>query len=439
LVNGTTHAPWGIGLRNSPRQALTVEKEGRSPGQLADWHAFTIDVWNEHLRAMHLAVNGVLPTATIVVREVDQSGVAGIGVGATDVRENVGHAPFPIVQVGPSVHDAAWGAASLVARAKAERPVMVAIPCDRGDTTRGAAVLAAIAEGAIAIELPATAFADPDVRRIAGWLGEVEADLTASTRLDDRLTWIDDPTHAGADLDDLDGIARRGEMDRSDVAGAYAAVREAGLAPVIVDVEAFAPDDAQDLGALLVPTRRWTDLERYGSLVVHVLRGGNLVAFPHAPRRQRDGTAFRSTFLWPASVSGGGRVQVHDGTSTLVSTPASEPTVGDRAEWIEDVIDAVSPRFRIARGMRLAVTARLLPDGACLAFVMNPTNRRQVGAVTVPDAGALGLADTYDVVVAIATSGASVRREGMGFLVDVPPGGAVVARLSDSARAPMPR
>ena len=133
-----------------------------------------------------------------------------------------------------------------------------------------------------------------------------------------RSAWLDDPSHAGADPDDLKHIALQGYVDREAASEAYAAVREAGMAPVMVDPATFVADETHDLGALLVPTRRWIDLERYGSLVVHVLRGGNIVAFPHAPDRQRDGTSFRSTFLWPPSVASGGRIQVHDGTSALV-------------------------------------------------------------------------------------------------------------------------
>lgn len=289
--------------------------------------------------------------------------------------------------------------------------------------------LAAVAEGAVAIDLPEAAYGDAEVRRLAEWLGEVQDSLTASTRLDDRVAWLDDPAHAGADPNDLNPIAARGQLDRGYAADAYAAVREAGLAPVVVDPATFVADEVNDLGALLVPTRQWVDLERYGSLVVHVLRGGNLVAFPHAPGRQRDGTSFRSTFLWPPSVATGGRVQVHDGTSSLVPEVGSG---GVRGAWIEAIVDDVSPRFRVPPTMRLAITGRLLPDGACLVFVVNATEEWQSGTLGVPDPAAIGVGDGFAVAVAFASSGATARGDGLGIEVAVPAGGGVVVRLSST-------
>ena len=425
---GAPHDPWPAArFRPGPRQTLPVAHDGRSPAQLADWQSFTVDAWHEHLRAMRAAVEETLPHAVYVAGEVGGAGTPGIGHAGIAGRDDAAPVPFPVACVGSGSHNAAWGAALLTARAGGERPVMVALGFGERVQSPASMALAAVAEGAVAIDLPEAAYGDAEVRRLAEWLGEVQDSLTASTRLDDRVAWLDDPAHAGADPDDLNPIAARGQLDRGYAADAYAAVREAGLAPVVVDPATFVADEVNDLGALLVPTRQWVDLERYGSLVVHVLRGGNLVAFPHAPGRQRDGTSFRSTFLWPPSVATGGRVQVHDGTSSLVPEVGSG---GVRGAWIEAIVDDVSPRFRVPPAMRLAITARLLPDGACLVFVVNATEERQSGTIGVPDPAAIGVGDGFAVAVAFASSGATARRDGLGIEVAVPAGGGVVVRLS---------
>ena len=408
-----------------PRRTLPLASVGRAPGQLADWHAFSIDAWQDYLAAMRSAVEADLPGVTFVADEMGRVAIPGAG---TTARHAGARVAVPVLRVRPQVHDAGWAATSLVARTGDDLPVMVAMQSSGRGAPLVAAAISAIAEGAVVIDLPEASFVDPEVRRLARWIGEVEDQLTASTRLDDRVAWFDDPAHGGADSDDLDGVASRGIVDRGPSASAYAAIREAGLAPVVVDPSTFVADEATDLGALVVPTRRWIDLDRYGSLVVHVLRGGNLVALPHAPGRQRDGTTFRSTFLWPSEIAAGGRVQVHDGTSCLVPDVTS---VDGRGGWVEAIIEDVSPRFRVAAGMRMSITARLLPDGACLVFFVNPTQSRQSGSVGVPDPVALGLGDGFIVEAAFATSGASACRDEAGLSVDVPPGGAVVARLSD--------
>jgi hypothetical protein len=409
---------------------MSTARHGHSPGQLADWYAFSVDAWHEYLGEMRLAVEPTMPDVTYVAGEVGRAGTPGIGYAGAAGREQAECVALPVVRLGSSGHDAAWAAASLTARAGLNRPVMVSLQISDQVTSPASTALSALAEGAVVVELPEAAFGDADVRRLAEWLGHVEEPLTASTRLDDRVAWIDDPAHAGADADDLHPVTTRVRFNRGQAADAFASVREAGLAPVVVDPSTFVADEVNDLGALLAPTRRWIDLERYGSLVVHVLRGGNLVAFPHAPSSQRDGTAFRSTFLWPTTIATGGRVQVHDGTSTLVPEVVSAGGLGVRSDWIDAIVEDVSPRFRVAPEMRLAVTARLLPDGSCLAFVINLTRRHQIGAVGVPDPAALGLGADFTVSVEFATSGAAVRPHRLGIHVDIPAGGAVVARLS---------
>ena len=414
-------------FRPGPRQVLAVARDGLAPGQLADWRSFAVDAWQEYLGAMRAAVLATLPQVVFVAGEVGRAGTPGIGFGGVVGRDDVEHMPFPIACVGSEPHDAAWATASLVARSGGERPVMVALRLGEPMRRPTATALAAVAEGAVALELPEAAYDDPEVQRLAAWLGEFEESLTASTRLDDRVAWLDDPSHAGADPDDLKHIALQGYVDREAASEAYAAVREAGMAPVMVDPATFVADETHDLGALLVPTRRWIDLERYGSLVVHVLRGGNIVAFPHAPDRQRDGTSFRSTFLWPPSVASGGRIQVHDGTSALVPEMGAK---GVRRAWVPALVADVSPRFRVPPTMALAITARLLPDGSCLVFMVNATNGRQSGVIGVPDPAAIGVGDGFAVAVAFATSGATARGDGLGIEVEVPPGGGLVARLS---------
>jgi hypothetical protein len=82
--------------------------------------------------------------------------------------------------------------------------------------------------------------------------------------------------------------------------------------------------------------------------------------------------------------------------------------------------------------MRLAITGRLCPDRSCLVFVVNLTNARQAGQIGVPDPAALGLGDEFTVHVTFATSGATVRQDRRDLSVDLPTGGAVVARLFDT-------
>lgn len=414
--------------RGSMRSRL-VARDGLAPSQMADWHAFAVDAWQEYLATMRAAVVDELPGTTFVAGEVARAGVSGVGDRGTIGRIDVDLTAVPVVHVAPNVHHAAWAASSLVSRGGGDVPVILAIAPTERDVSPAAVVVSAVAEGAAAVDLPEATYGDPDVRQLAGWLGEVEGLLTASTRLDDRVAWLDDPAHAGADPDDLGYVASTAAVDRGPASAAYAAIREAGLAPVVVDPLTFVADEANDLGALLVPTRRWIDLDRYGSLVVHVLRGGNVVAIPNTPQRQRDGTAFRSTFLWPPSVADGGRVQIRDGTSCVVPEVAPDDGSGMRAAWVEAIADDVLPRFRVAPALRLAVTGRLLPDGSCLAFVVNPTVHRQFGRIGLPDPAALGLDDAFVLGTAYATTGSSARREGDGVNVDVLPGGALIARL----------
>ena len=428
--------PWPeVGARRGVRSSLPVARDGHSPGQLADWHAFTVAAWREYLVAMRDSVDAIVPNATFVAGEIGRSGFPGIGdTSAGTVREERTSPLVPVGRVGLNSHDAAWVASSLTARSGEARPVIVAVDADSGGSATVAVALTAIAEGAVAVELPEAAYGDPEVRRFADWLVQWEELLTASTRLDDRVAWIDEPAHGGVDPDDFAPGVVRGAVNRDASAAVFGAVREAGLSVVLVPSETFATDGEHECVALLAPTRRWIDLERYGSLVVHVLRGGDLVAFPHRPVRQRDGTAFRSTFLWPPSIANGGRVQIRDGTSTLVA-----PTVGDgelgkpRPDWIGLLLDSVTPRFRIGTGVRLAITGRLLPDGACLAFVVNPTDLPQAGQIDVPDPSSIGLSDGFSVAVEFATTGVRVRQDGGSLLVDLPVGGALVARLFHDA------
>jgi hypothetical protein len=425
--------PWPASVtRRGVRQSLPVARDGQSPGQLADWHAFTLEAWQEYLGAMRRAVEAIIPHATFVAGEVGRTGTPGIGHAGVVARDGIELAPVPVGCVGMQSHDAAWVASSLSARASAERPVMVSVRAVEPDVSAVAVALSAVAEGAVAVELPEALYSQPDVRRFAEWLGHVEEALTASTRLEDRIAWIDEPAHGGVDPDDLDAVALRGAIDRGQSAAVYAAVREAGLAAVLVPSDTFLADEGHEPVALLVPTRQWIDLERYGSLVVHVLRGGDLVAFPYRPERQRDGTAFRSRFLWPPSIANGGRVQIRDGTSTFVIPGVRDGVLGDGATWIGAIVEAVTPRFRVGPGMRLAITGRLCPDRSCLVFVVNLTNARQAGQIGVPDPAALGLGDEFTVHVTFATSGATVRQDRRDLSVDLPTGGAVVARLFDT-------
>lgn len=427
---GTEHDTWPqVVTGRGSMQSRLVARDGLAPSQMADWHAFAVDAWQEYLAAMRAAVVDELPAATFVAGEVGRAGVSGVGDRGTTGHVDADRTAVPVVNVAPMAHHAAWAAASLVSRGGGDVPVMVAmVPTDR-DGSPAAAAVSAVAEGAVAVELPEATYSDPDVRQLAGWLGEVEELLTASTRLDDRVAWLDDPAHAGADPDDLGFVASTGFVDRRTASAAYGAIREAGLAPVIVDALTFVADEANDLGALLVPTRRWIDLDRYGSLVVHVLRGGNVVATPNTPQRQRDGTSFRSTFLWPPAVAEGGRAQIRDGTSCVVPEVAPDDGTGMRAPWVEAIADDVVPRFRVAPALRLAVTGRLLPDGTCLAFFVNPTVHRQSGRIGLPDPSAIGLDDSFAIGIAYATTGSSAWRDDDGVHVDVLAGGALIARL----------
>ncbi|MBU6288544.1 MAG: hypothetical protein KGS10_10320, partial [Chloroflexi bacterium] len=102
---------------------------------------------------------------------------------------------------------------------------------------------------------------------------------------------------------------------------------------------------------------------------------------------------------------------------------------GMRAPWVEAIADDVVPRFRVAPALRLAVTGRLLPDGTCLAFFVNPTAHRQSGRIGLPDPSAIGLDDAFAIGIAYATTGSSAWRDDDGVHVDVLAGGALIARL----------
>ncbi len=422
--------PWpGAGVRRGPRSALPVALAGRSPAQLADWHEFMADEWQAYLSGVRDAVAPLVPGATFVAGEPAHAGRAGIGHAGGAWREATGREFVPVATIAPRVHDAAWAATALSARAGAGWPVIVAVRPEPGGGLP-ATIVAAIGDGAVAVAVPAGALEDPDLSRLAAWIGRTADSLTASTRLGDAVAWLDEPGHAGADPDDLDPLATGVANWRPGEGAAFGAVREAGVVPMVVDAEALVPDAARDLVCLVVPTRRWIDLDRYGSLVVHALRGGNLVAIPHAPGRQRDGTPFRSTFLWPADVRTGRRVQVHDGTSALEPNPAAIGHDGARPDWIARIVEDAAPRLRPSRGLQVSATMRLMPGGDCLAFIANPIDRPQSGILGVADPAALGISDTFVVEVAFATRGARAGREGMGIAVVVPASGALIVGLS---------
>lgn len=475
------------------------DRSGRelSPGQFADWHEFVGHVRSVYSRDLRQTVERVFPGVPCAIVEIGWAGLPGVGVATPPL--NVDDTAFlqGMTRTEARVPDVAWVASSAVGRLDDHHPPMISL-VDRTGTTGGrvASLVAAVGEGMVSLTIPETWMADPEVRSFIAFVAAHSDELVASTHLTDPVVWIDDPAYAGADPDDIAtvGASTTSLRWRGERASLFMAMRLAGFQVSVRDIERFGSGlDGEESVATFFPARRWIDLERYGRLVVHTLRGGNLITFPAPPRRQRDGTAFRSTFLWPVAmgrevlakapvrlqgVDGGSfdgvgygvvypaplpdnaepilrsvsvqpgseveetvaayRAQVHDGTSAVIgfSRIGHDPGVGDEADhvavrrWVTRLVESVPRRVQPSEELAVLTSIRLVPSGGSLVFVTNPSPTSTSGGLTIPDPEAIAASDGLSFRIEFSTSGASASVSGTTVHVTLPAFGAIVLRLS---------
>lgn len=467
-----------------------------SPGQFADWHEFVGHVRSTYSLELRKTVSLALPSVPCVMLESGWAGLPGVGVVNSAVKGSDTEFLQGIACTEAQVPDVAWVASSLVGRSDDDHPPMISV-ADRGGTNGGrvASLAVAVGEGMVSLMISETWMADPEIKAFIAFVAAHEDELVASTHLADPVVWIDDPAYAGADPDDIAtvGVSGTSLRWREDRASLFMAVRLAGFQVTVSDVDRFGSGpDGEETVAAIFPARRWIDLERYGRLVVHTLRGGNLITFPAPPRRQRDGMAFRSTFLWPVALGrevltatpvrvGGAdlgsfdsagygvvypaplpndvepilqllsaqpgtnvgetvaayRAQVHDGTSTVVgfSRIGHDPGAGDEADhmairrWVTSLMESVPRRVHPSEELAVLTSIRLVPSGGSLVFVTNPAPSPTAGGLTIADPAAISAVDSPSLRIEFATSGASAVVSGTTVQVALPAFGAMVLRV----------
>ena len=468
-----------------------------SPGQFADWHEFVGYVRSAYSRDLRKTVERVLPGIPCAMVESGWAGLPGVGVVTSPVNRDDTEFLQGITRTEARVSDVAWVASSVVGRLDDDHPPMISL-VDRGGTDEGriASLVAAVGEGIVSLTISETWMPDREIAAFIAFVADHEDELVASTHLTDPVVWIDDPAYAGADPDDIATVGMPGNSLRwrEDRASLFMAMRLAGFQVKVSDVDrfGFGPGSEETVAAIF-PARRWIDLERYGRLVVHTLRGGNLITFPAPPRRQRDGMAFRSTFLWPVamgreviaapplrlrdadlgSFDGAGygvvypaplpnnaepilqvvsvqpgsevgntvaayRAQIHDGTSAVVgfSRIGHEPGTGDPADneairrWVTRLVESVPRRVLPSEDLAILTSIRLVPSGGSLVFLTNPAPSPTAGGLTFADPAAISAADSPSLQIEFATAGASASLSGTTVQVALPAFGAMVLRLS---------
>ena len=479
----------------------TKARNGRSgrnlsPGQLADWHDFVGHVRSSYSRDLRETVSRALPGIPCAIVESGWAGLPGLGVVSAAVNSDKSEFLLGIACTETRVTDVMWVASSVVGRSDDDHPPMISL-VDQGGTNaeRVASLVAAVGEGMLSLTISATSMADPEIAAFIAFVAAHEDEMVASTHLTDPVVWIDDPAYAGADPDDIATIGLSGTSVRwrEDRASLFTAMRLAGFQVKVSDVDRFGSEpDGEENVAAVFSARRWIDLERYGRLVVHTLRGGNLITFPAPPRRQRDGMAFRSTFLWPValgrevlastpvrlgtansgsfdgagygvvypapfpndvepilnvvSVQSGGKVgsavaayraQIHDGTSTVVgfSKIGQGPGVGSASDhgsirrWVTSLMEAVPRRVHPSEELSVFTSIRLVPSGGSVLFVTNPAPLPTAGGLTIAEPAAIGAADSPSLRIEFATSGSSAVISGTTVQMALPAFGAMVLRV----------
>lgn len=467
-----------------------------SPGQFADWHEFVGHVRSTYSRDLRQTVSRALPGVPCAIVESGWAGLPGVGVVNSAVNGSNSEFLQSIACIEARVPDVVWVASSLIGRSDDDHPPMISVR-DWGGTNGGqvASLVAGVGEGMVSLTISETWMADPEIEAFIAFVAAHEDELVASTHLTDPVVWIDDPAYAGADPDDIATVGASGASLRwrEDRASLFMAMRQAGFQVKVSDVDRFGSEpEGEETVAAIFPARRWIDLERYGRLVVHTLRGGNLITFPAPPRRQRDGMAFRSTFLWPValgrevlaatpvrlggadfgSFDGAGygvvypaplpndvepilqvvsvqpgmdvgntvasyRAQVHDGTSTVVgfSKIGHDPGAGDPADhmvirrWVTSLMESVPRRVHPSQELAVFTAIRLVPSGGSLVFVTNPAPSPTAGGLTIADPAAISAADSPSLRIEFATSGASAVISGTTVQVALPAFGAMVLRV----------
>jgi hypothetical protein len=335
----------------------------------------------------------------------------------------------------PSIRDRPFAVAveaqRTVARSTSDEPATV-----WGLPAEPASVASAVARGIRGYSVSAPPSTWETVGPVQRWLAQREEELTASIAIQDGLACIE--TTADALLFE----------------GGFGVLALAGYnTPVVSLADA---DDAAlaEYPAALFPCDGTLDLADYGKLVVLTLRGATLVTYPRPVQRTRDGTPYRTAFLWPVPATAdsrvrpgngeralGRRVQVRDGISTLLGEPFGEPyassayfrlPAGQRVAHRDLALslfrEAVAPVSVPARDLELEVIARLSPDGGALLFVVNRLGTQR-GDIGIEDVSALHIGSDFTVETLFAGAGSSGERRGDGLAVEMAPADVLVLRL----------
>jgi hypothetical protein len=137
----------------------------------------------------------------------------------------------------------------------------------------------------------------------------------------------------------------------------------------------------------------------------------------------------------------GYRVQVRDGTSTVLGTtlggayltpryPSRSPRERrDLRRFVVELFEAAAPRKVVPDDdLEVETVARLSPDGGCLLFVINRLGA-QTGALRFPYPAALNLGDSLRAEVLFSHLGSSAAAANDGLRLDLAAGDTVVVRL----------